>query len=152
VRKIATQLRPGVLDDLGLPAAVEWQARDFARRANLDLDLLVEQGLTVESSIATPVFRILQEMLTNVAEHAGATSICVRLGRRDGGLLMEVQDNGRGITKADMVRPTSLGLLGMRERALALGGELFITTEPGPGTRVSAVIPLRADSQRATQK
>jgi PAS domain S-box-containing protein len=142
VRRISTELRPGMLDDLGLAATVEWAAEEFASRTGTKclLDLATEE-IAVGSETATAVFRIFQETLTNVARHAKASEVKVRLAEENGDLTLEVCDNGRGIGEDDLARANSLGILGMRERALLLGGTLTITGDPGKGTTVRLRIP-----------
>lgn len=147
VRRIVTELRPSVLDQLGLPDAVEWQAYDFARRTGLVLDLDVQaSGASPPDAVASAVFRMLQEALTNVARHAHATRVRVAL-RVDPHLLsLQVCDDGRGITTRELRGTHSLGLLGLRERAIACGGTIEITGAAGTGTTVSLQLPLRAVS------
>lgn len=142
VRRIATELRPGVLDDLGLAAAVEWAAEEFQGRAGIVCHVsLPDSDIALDPERATALFRIFQETLTNVARHANATEVDVRLARSKGALLLEVHDNGKGISEAELSEGQSLGILGMRERALVLGGEITITGAPGKGTTVSVRIP-----------
>jgi PAS domain S-box-containing protein len=145
VRRIASELRPGVLDDLGLVPAVEWQIEQFQARSGLkchwtnnasDIELTRER--------ATAVFRILQEILTNVLRHAGAANLYVKLSRSNGYFEMEVRDDGHGITESQMRNSGSLGLLGMRERALLVGGEVRITGTEGGGTTVLVRVPFGA--------
>ncbi len=142
VRRISTELRPGMLDDLGLAATVEWAAEEFASRTGTKclLDLAAEE-IAVDSETATAVFRIFQETLTNVARHAHASEVKVRLAEENGDLTLEVHDNGRGIGEDELANASSLGILGMRERALLLGGTLTITGQPGKGTTVRIRIP-----------
>lgn len=144
VREIATELRPGVLDDLGLAAAIEWEAREFQSRAGIrcQVTLPVEE-IPIDPARSTTLFRIFQEILTNVARHAGATSVNAGLKEDAGNLILEVRDNGRGITEGEISDPKSVGLLGMRERALVFGGEIKITGTPGKGTTVTVRIPLQ---------
>jgi len=142
VRRISTELRPGMLDDLGLAATVEWAAEEFESRTGTKclLDLATEQ-FSVDSETATAVFRIFQETLTNVARHASASEVKIRLAEENGDLTLEVHDNGRGIREDELANANSLGVLGMRERALLLGGTLTIRGEPGQGTTVRIRIP-----------
>ncbi len=144
VRKICTQLRPGILDDLGLLPAVEWQAREFSKRTGVvcRLHLDVEE-LDLGPERSTALFRIFQEILTNVTRHAQAAGVEVSVRSAGGHAVMEVADNGRGIDSAKLAGRNSLGLLGMRERALLFGGEVKITGEPGKGTTVTVKIPLK---------
>jgi PAS domain S-box-containing protein len=143
VRRISTELRPWILDDLGLIAAVEWAAEEFEARTGTKCHLeLSESASVIGADRATPVFRILQETLTNVARHANATCVQVRMFREAAALILEVRDNGRGITKEQVSAPESLGVRGMRERALLLEGELVIDGVSGQGTSVRVRIPI----------
>jgi signal transduction histidine kinase len=142
VRKIATELRPGILDDLGLVAAVEWAAEEFQARTGTKCELsLPGMDIALDQERATALFRILQETLTNIARHAKATRVDVRLAQENGDLILEVHDNGQGIGEEQLSTGSSLGILGMRERALLLGGELTISGDPTSGTTVSVRIP-----------
>lgn len=143
VRRISTELRPGVLDDLGLVAAVEWAAGEFQKRTGVKCDVSVpaEDELPMDRDRATALFRILQETLTNVARHAKATHVRVRLTKYDHTVALEVRDNGRGIDESRIFGRQSLGMLGMKERAFLLGGELVIESTPGAGTTVIVRIP-----------
>jgi PAS domain S-box-containing protein len=142
VRRISSELRPVVLDDLGVVAAIQWQAQQFQSRTgikyhwNTAVDTI---ELTRES--ATAVFRIFQEILTNVLRHSGATCIAVELQRSNGYLELKVKDDGRGISESEKVNTRSLGLLGMRERALLVGGEVNILGADGNGTTVVVRVP-----------
>jgi PAS domain S-box-containing protein len=153
VRRIATDLRPGVLDDLGLVAAIEWQAQEFQARTGITCEFSANQpDLVLAPEVGTAVFRICQETLTNVARHAHATRVELRLEAEAGALHLTVADNGRGITEQELVNQTSLGLLGMRERALLLGGQVTIAGRPGEGTTVTVRVPLReAISEQTTE-
>jgi PAS domain S-box-containing protein len=143
VRRIATELRPIVLDQLGLIPAIEWQAHEFQSRTGIQCTLdIYLRSVTLSQAESTAMFRIFQEILTNVARHAQATAVKINLQEQAGGLVLEVRDNGRGVTDAELSNPTSLGLVGMRERALLLGGEIFIMGSPGKGTSVRARIPF----------
>jgi signal transduction histidine kinase len=142
VQRIATDLRPGVLDELGLPAAIEWYVREFERRAGIACQIRSNlNGVELDPERATAVFRILQEALTNVARHAGATEVEVNLSADDKRLVLEIKDNGRGVSEDRIAEGRSLGLLGMRERAISLGGDVSIRGDPGQGTLVTLTIP-----------
>lgn len=142
VQRIATDLRPGVLDDLGLVAAVEWLVEEFQGRTGVEGHVnLPNADLAVDAERATALFRILQEALTNVARHARATRVIVRLTEEDGDLRLEVRDNGGGIAQERLAAGRSLGVLGMRERAMMLGGEFSIGGTPENGTTVTVRIP-----------
>ena len=145
VRKIASGLRPDLLDEVGLAAAIGWQARDFRLRTGIrcNVDLPPDSdGLDPERS--TAVFRIFQEVLTNVVRHANATRVDVCMRQDADSLTLEVQDNGRGITAVEMHSSKSLGLLGMRERVLLFSGKLDINGSRGRGTQVTVSLPLRS--------
>jgi PAS domain S-box-containing protein len=141
VRRISAELRPGVLDDLGLEAAIEWQAEEFTRRTSVRCEVHSQLGnLRLERHLATAVFRIFQEALTNVARHAGATQVQVEL-RADGGRLeLEISDDGVGMPEG--TRSASLGLLGMRERARLLGGDCVVRRRSPRGTVVALSLPI----------
>ena len=143
VQKIATELRPALLDSLGLCAVVEWQAHDFQNHSGIQCRASVpEEEPLVDRDSATAAFRILQESLTNVQRHANATRVDVLLRCEADRLLLRVQDNGSGIESAALRSPMSIGLTGMRERALLLGGQLDIHGLPGAGTTVEFRLPL----------
>ena len=143
VRRIATELRPGMLDDLGLAAAIEWQLSEFQSRTGIECKLtsnLEESALGAEAR--TALFRIFQETLTNVARHANATSVLAKLEEGPDYVTLQVQDNGRGITESDIARSRSFGLLGIRERVHLLNGELSIHGVPGQGTTIIVRLSL----------
>lgn len=144
VRKIATGLRPEMLDDMGLVAAIGWQAKDFQKRTGIRCRVKLPPETTkLDIDVATTAFRIFQEILTNVARHSRATRVDIDLGVTDEQVSLEVHDNGVGIAESDLHGRKSLGLLGMHERALLFGGEVSITGSPGHGTRVAVTIPTR---------
>ncbi|MFC2031047.1 response regulator [Chloroflexota bacterium] len=142
VRRIATDLRPGILDHLGLVAAIEWQAQDVAGRAGFDCHLILDdQEPDLDPDLVTAVFRIFQETLTNVARHAGATRVCVESRAEPDDLVLVVTDNGRGITERQRSDPKSLGLIGMQERARLWGGDVTFREVSGGGTTVTLRVP-----------
>jgi len=142
VRRISTELRPGILDDLGLVAAVEWAAEEFQARTRIECRVAMpEPNPTVDPALATALFRIFQETLTNVARHARATQVTIGLRQESAHLSLEVSDNGHGIHEEQSSAPTSLGILGMRERALLLGGDFSIGVAPSGGTLVRVRLP-----------
>ena len=143
MRRLCGELRPAMLDSLGLPAALEWQVREFEASTGVLVNLrLPARESPCAGACATAVFRIFQEILTNVARHADATEVNVRLESTDGWLTLEAADNGRGFNPpADGAPPRGLGLLGMRERALAAGGRLEIESRLGTGVTVTLRVP-----------
>ncbi len=143
VRRLARELRPGVLDDLGLEAAIEWQAQDFEARTGIGCRVHSHLGdVKLPRPLATAFFRTFQESLTNVARHAHAKRVDVFLSRKGNRLTLEVSDDGRGISEETVAAVKSLGLLGMRERARRLGGQFAISGAPGQGTTVTLSVPL----------
>jgi two-component system sensor kinase len=142
-RAIATELRPAVLDRLGLVAAVGWSLERFEARTGLTCSLKVNPGSSAcPSDVALVVFQVLQELLTNVARHAHATEVEVRLYQEGAQLVLSVRDNGRGMTPADRARVDSLGLLGIEERLRQFGGRLDIESGLNAGTLARISIPL----------
>ena len=143
VRRIASGLRPEALDQLGLLPAIEWQLRDFQMRTGIRCKVtLPGEEVKPDQERSTALFRIFQELLTNVARHANATKVEVSVRVAGSTFVMEVQDNGRGIAEHEMNSPHALGLLGMRERALPFGGRFQIDGAKGRGTRATVSIPL----------
>lgn len=142
VRRVATALRPAVLDDFGFRAALEQELASFQKRTGITTtSSFYPDDLAVDADRATALYRIVQEALTNIARHAGATSVEVHIEARSDELCAEIVDDGRGITPEEIDSETTLGLLGMRERANALGGSVMIEGSPGRGTRVVVKIP-----------
>jgi len=145
VRRIATALRPSVLDQLGLAAALEWQGQEFRSRTGIDVEMdVATDGGAIPDDIGSSVFRILQESLTNVARHAKAKRVRIRLEQTTSLLSLEVSDDGIGAPNKCLDGTKSLGVVGMRERALACGGDFSIVGIPGRGTTVSLHVPLYA--------
>jgi len=148
VKTISAELRPGILDDLGLTAAIEWQAEEFQKRTGIECHVQIEpEDITPDALLSTAIFRILQESLTNVARHAQAPRVKVSLREAAGKLVLKVRDNGRGISKEELANPKSLGLLGMRERLLPWHGEVRIRGIEGKGTTVTASVPLKQEGE-----
>lgn len=142
VKRISTQLRPGILDDLGLLAAIEWQTAQFEKQTEIICDIVSSSGeIVLDRNRSTAVFRIFQEALTNIARHANATAVTVSLASGKSRLAMKVTDNGKGITREQISSNKSLGLLGMRERIFQWDGKLTITGEKGKGTTLEVSIP-----------
>jgi signal transduction histidine kinase len=144
VRNIATDLRPALLDQIGLEAAVEWQAREFQDRTGIDCSLRATVGdVALDPLVSIAVFRIFQESLTNVVRHSGAASVFVSLTFVDSDLVLEVHDDGIGISSDKMSSRRSIGLAGMRERAQLVGGAVSISSAAGDST-VLVKIPIRS--------
>ena len=143
VQRISSELRPGVLDHLGLSAAIEWQAKEFMEQTGITCSAVISNDLSVaDQSISTAVFRIVQETLTNVIRHSKATSVHIDLTNKDNALVLEIRDDGKGIDNEKISSHSSFGLMGMRERARFLGGKINILGVPGKGTTVRLSIPL----------
>jgi signal transduction histidine kinase len=152
VRKIASDLRPVVLDYVGLAAAIGRQIMAFQSRSQLACSLTSEvEDLHLCRDRSTAVFRVFQEALSNIARHADATAVDVRLRQEAGELVLNVQDNGKGITEAEASAYESLGLWGMRERVRPLGGSLLVGPMPGGGTLVEVRMPLESSNARAAE-
>jgi signal transduction histidine kinase len=150
VRKLCTELRPSILDDLGLVAAIEWQTREFQTRTKIRCETrLCVEHVVANADQGTAMFRILQEILTNVARHAQASKVRVSLKYQAQNLSLEVKDNGRGIQSEQLAGRQSLGLLAMRERAAFLGGQFAISGRPGKGTTVTVRIPVPPTAEAA---
>jgi len=142
VRKIATDLRPGILDELGVVAAIEWMAKDFQNRTGIGCKVAVQGVDKISDTVrATAIFRIVQEALTNVMRHAAASRVDVSMKKKDDSLIVEVRDNGIGIIEGRITGPKSFGLIGIRERVRLLGGEAVIRGKPGEGTLVRVTLP-----------
>jgi len=147
VRKISAELRPGILDGFGLPAAIEWQASEFQDRTGIQCQLsAIPEDLDLEERPSSAIFRIFQELLTNIVRHANASRVSISLRKRRGMLILEVQDNGRGISENEKFKANSFGLLGVRERVALLGGKFSIKGVQGQGTTVTIRIPLPSGS------
>jgi PAS domain S-box-containing protein len=143
VKRISTELRPGLLDDLGIVAALEWQAEEFKERTGIQCDITVKpEDVSLDRNRSTTIFRIFQETLTNVMRHANATKVRIELNQNGGKLTLQVRDNGKGITDRQISSPKSIGLIGMRERVTFFGGSLRIAGEKNKGTTVTVSLPL----------
>lgn len=150
VRRIATELRPLMLDDLGLVPTIEWLVHDFSQRTGVAVELeLPPQDFDVGPDIATAVFRVLQESLTNVARHADASKVRIALSGSKAAVELRVQDNGRGFKPSASGGTKTLGLIGMRERCAMLGGTFILESEPGAGTSIAMTIPRQSESEPA---
>lgn len=149
VRRVAANLRPAILDQFGLLAAIEWEAEQFTARTGIVCQLHLQESETeVAPEQATALFRIFLETLTNIVRHANASRVDVWLKRELGSIILEVLDNGRGIMERESSAYGSLGILGMKERALLLGGEFSVHGFSGNGTRVRVRIPVTTQRNR----
>jgi signal transduction histidine kinase len=144
VRGLAIRLRPGVLDHLGLVDALEWYTADFERRTGIACVFKQTPIGQLPDAVATAAYRIVQEALTNVARHAGASTATVRLTGEDAELLVTVADNGCGFDAEGLDKVPGLGVAGMRERAALIGADLAVLSLPGRGTRVVLTVPQEA--------
>ncbi len=143
VRRIATELRPAVLDTLGLTAAIEWQAKDFQNRTGIKCNLsAMEEDIQLNDETATAVFRIFQESLTNVARHANASEVWVSVDRTNRHLIMKIEDNGKGLDAIALPGARSLGIVGMQERVRLLNGQLAVEGNQDQGTIVQVRVPI----------
>jgi signal transduction histidine kinase len=148
-RRLTSELRPGLLDDLGLIPAMEWYLGEFIHRADIDCQFdFPENEPAMSSAIKTTVYRIFQESLTNIARHSHATKANISLNFNEIFLRLEIKDNGRGITLNEINNNHSLGLLGMQERARQKGGEVKITGNTNKGTCVIASLPLFENNKK----
>lgn len=145
VQRIAVELRPAVLDQLGLVEAIRDEVRRFESRTNIAVETALPETLAVlDDDTRTTVFRVCQELLTNVARHSGASAVTVGLSVEEGILVLEVVDDGSGFAAEVLSEPTSLGILGMSERASLLGGDLTLSSTPGNGVAAKLRIPLKS--------
>lgn len=143
VHRISSKLRPDILDELGLAAALEWQANEFYNNTGILCECtLIRNDLNIEREACTAVFRIFQEALTNVARHANASKVKVILRESPDNIFLEIHDNGKGITRSQINNPKSLGILGMKERALLFGGSVEVKSSMENGTLVLVRIPV----------
>ena len=143
VRRISSELRPSLLDDMGLFAAMEWHLEDFSKRTGLETSLLVgKEPEKLPDNIKTGLYRIFQESLTNVARHANATKVIIRAEAKDKMLVLSIEDNGAGFDVAKVKSKKTLGILGMQERSSMMGGNYSITTAPGKGTTIVVSVPI----------
>jgi len=141
-RKIVTDLRPSVLDDLGLAAALRWQGAEFTRHGGAKVQVEASDSEPAMSrEVALTLFRIFQETLTNVARHAQASEVAVKLTTSDGAFVLQIQDDGVGLSDEDLVKPSSHGIRGMRERARQFGGDISVSSKPGGGTTLVVTVP-----------
>ncbi len=143
VRKVTTELRPAILDSMGILAAIEWQAEEFQRRTGITCEYnSLFEDIELDRARSTTIFRILQESLTNIVRHSKATKVSITFKKENNMLFFDIIDNGTGVQMKDMKKLNSFGILGMKERASLIGGYVEIQSTPGKGTTVSVKIPL----------
>ena len=141
-----------MLDDLGLIEAIEWQSKEFEKRSGIKISFeSAIPHLPIANSVATSLFRIYQEALTNIARHSNATQVDAVLSKNDNRFVLEIRDNGKGFRMEDMADQKSLGLKGMHERALMVDGEFKIESNPGQGTYIQISIPILITNQEINQ-
>jgi PAS domain S-box-containing protein len=146
VKKIITELRPGILDHLGISAAIEWQAAEFQEISGIPCSVvIIPDQIVLNEELSTNIFRIFQEILTNIMRHAEATNVDVLFEKRDGLITLSVEDNGKGIDIRQINRPTSFGIMGIRERVNIMSGDIEIVGTRGRGTSISITIPVPVD-------
>ncbi len=144
VRKIATDLRPGILDDLGLVPALEWQSKEFEERSGIKVNFKSNiSEIALATPVATGLFRIFQESLTNVGRHSKATTVESELVLQNDNLIMSINDNGKGFDTSVLGSTKTLGIMGMKERTMMIAGEYTITSVPGKGTKVVVKVPMK---------
>jgi PAS domain S-box-containing protein len=147
VRKITSDLRPRVLDEVGLVPAIEWQLEEFSKRTGIECKFHSElPDIKLDPAHSVGVFRIFQEAITNIMRHANASAVNVTIMQKGLSFILEIEDNGCGIKKSSLTDQQSLGLLGMKERAILFGGEVFIIGKKGSGTKVTLLIPVKNQS------
>jgi len=142
VERIATELRPSILDNMGLVAALEWHGKEFERRTGIQSQILSKGDLNLEINRATSILRVYQESLTNVARHANATIVDTVIEQKDKHVILIIKDNGIGFDMSEVKMKDSLGLIGMKERALLFDGELSIKSSKSNGTVIRLEVPL----------
>lgn len=143
VKRISTELRPAILDDLGIAVALEWQAEDFSRRTRIKCEFISRpKDIVLDADRSTAIFRIFQEALTNVARHSHASKVRAVLTKETDRIVLRIKDNGKGIEEKQIDDPKAFGIIGMRERAHFLGGEVRFNSAAGKGTSITVSIPL----------
>jgi signal transduction histidine kinase len=142
VRRISSELRPSLLDDLGLIAAIDWHLKEFEKRSGVITEFEEpENDFNIPDSVKTGLFRIFQESLTNVARHASSSKVKVSLQKKNGSFILSIADDGKGFEKQMTKNKKTLGILGMKERTAMMGGSYEINSEPGKGTLVVVSVP-----------
>ena len=141
VQRITSQLRPEIIDDLGLEAAIDWYTKEYANRYGIGVLLDIENSIPISNEDALPLFRIMQESLTNIARHAGATHVEIILTKKNDRIYLEVSDNGTGITEEQINAKKSFGIMSMKERATSMGGTFEIRRGKNLGSKIIINFP-----------
>jgi two-component system sensor histidine kinase UhpB len=142
IQRLTAQLRPAIIDDLGLEAAIEWYTSEFEERYGIEVLLEMDSGINISSAASLIIFRIMQESLTNIARHSQASRVVIELSKYEGSIQFKVSDNGIGITETEIRSRKSFGIIGMSERAASLGGTFEISSDQGRGTHIKLTLPL----------
>ena len=140
VKKICDELRPDILNHLGLGTAMQWQAEEFKKKTGMACEVAMEEGIQFDSARSIALFRIFQEALTNILCHAKATKVTASLKCENDKVILEISDNGKGITEKELSKPESFGLIGIRERVYPWRGSVTISSIPNEGTRIEVVL------------
>jgi signal transduction histidine kinase len=144
VKRISSELRPGILDDLGIASAIEWQTEEFQSRTAIQYELeLFPKDMVLDEKLSTALFRIFQEALTNITRHARASRVHISFKQKSGKVELKIRDNGKGISKEKIQDSQSFGLIGIRERIRSLDGKFQIKGIPNRGTTITVKIPLK---------
>ncbi len=141
VKRLTSELRPHILDDLGLITAIEWYTTEYKERTGIKMKLNIDKNITLEKDHELVIFRILQESLTNIARHSKAENVEISFSKKHEAIILEVTDNGMGLPSTDQKKTKSFGLLNMKERAKEIGGNLTIESESNHGTTIRLTIP-----------
>ena len=143
VQRLTSQLRPEIIDDLGLEAAIEWYTSEFSERTAIEISLNMDKVDGISAGDSLIIFRILQESLTNIARHSRAVKVAIALGIKEDFINLWISDDGIGITEKQRNSKQSFGLISMKERAASLGGTFDISSENGKGTLIRLLIPVK---------
>lgn len=152
VQRLTSQLRPEIIDDLGLEAAIKWYTKEFSERNGIEINVEMDSDLLISPDDSITLFRIIQESLTNIARHAQASKIEITLFCDGDSIVLKISDNGIGITNDKLSSKKSFGLIGMRERANTLGGTFGISSETGKGTQISLCFPIQVVKNNSADK
>jgi signal transduction histidine kinase len=152
VRRLSSELRPGILDDMGLTAALEWQSQEFEKKSGIKVTYTELSNVEVDKSQSIGLYRIFQELLTNIARHAEPTEVVWSLSIENDYIVLALSDNGKGFSPELPNVKLSLGILGMKERTLAMNGMFHLDSAPGKGTRVRVEVPIMVHGDQPSEK